>query len=99
MYYRQAGELPRERLSRLDDAIMLLLCALVGARLDYILLRWPYFSQHLSEIPRFWLGGLGWAGAVIGALAAIAIIGLFHRGTSRRLIADAAYYQCYDRWQ
>jgi prolipoprotein diacylglyceryltransferase len=86
--YRQAGLIPRERLSRVDDAIILLLLSLVGARLDFILHRWVYFSLHLSEIPRFWLGGLDWAGAVAGGLAAIGLIGFFHRGYPHSLIAD-----------
>lgn len=87
--YRRASEHPRESLSRVDDAIILLMITLVGARLDFILLRWSYFSLHFSEIPRFWLGGLGWAGAIIGGLMAISLIGFFHRGASRRMIADA----------
>ena len=87
--YQQAGNSPREKLSRVDDAILLLLCSLSGGRLDYILLRWPYFSLHLNEIPQFWLGGLGWPGAVTGGLLAIGLIGLFQWGTSRRIIADS----------
>jgi prolipoprotein diacylglyceryltransferase len=87
--FRQAGESLHERISRLDDAIVLLLVSIGGARLDYCLLRWPYFSQHGIEIPQFWLGGLGWPGAIIGGLLAIGLIGWLHVGTSRRLIADS----------
>jgi phosphatidylglycerol:prolipoprotein diacylglycerol transferase len=87
--YRQAGGTPHERVSRLDDAILLLLLAFAGARLDYTLMRWPYYSQNLNEIPQVWLGGLGWPGAVISSLLAVAIIGFLHRGTSRRRIADS----------
>lgn len=86
---RQAGDISRERLARVDDAIILLMFALAGARLDFTLLRWPYFSQHLSEVPELWLGGLGWPGAVAGGLLAIGLIGLLHHGISRRQIADA----------
>jgi prolipoprotein diacylglyceryltransferase len=87
--FHQVGGSPQERLTRLDDAIVLLLFSLLGARLDYTLIRWSYFSQHLIEIPQFWLGGLGWPGVVIGGLLTISLIRVFHRGVSRRLIADS----------
>jgi prolipoprotein diacylglyceryltransferase len=86
--YRQASDIPRERITRVDDAIVLLMFALAGARLVYTLIRWPYFSQHLTEIPRIWLGGLDWPGSVIGSLLAIGLIGFLHKGSSRRQIAD-----------
>lgn len=86
--YLKAADSPREKLSRVDDAILLLLAALVGARADYVLLRWGYFSLHVDEIFKIWLGGLGWPGAVTGGLLAILLLGWLRRGVSRRLLAD-----------
>ncbi len=41
---------------------------IVGARLYYVLFEWDYYSQHLSEIPQIWNGGLAIYGGLIGAV-------------------------------
>lgn len=43
--------------------------AIVGARIYYVAFRWEYYSQHLSEIPAIWEGGIAIYGALIGAIA------------------------------
>ncbi|MBQ7295686.1 MAG: prolipoprotein diacylglyceryl transferase [Clostridia bacterium] len=42
--------------------------AIVGARLYYVAFKWDYYSQHLSEIPKIWEGGLAIYGGIIGGL-------------------------------
>ncbi len=42
--------------------------AIIGARLYYVAFEWDYFSQHLSEIPKIWHGGLAIYGGIIGGI-------------------------------
>jgi phosphatidylglycerol:prolipoprotein diacylglycerol transferase len=48
-----------------------LLLAVIGARLYHVIHQWGYYSQHLSQIPQIWTGGLGIPGAVVGGVLAI----------------------------
>lgn len=41
---------------------------IVGARLYYVAFEWDYYSDHLSEIPQIWNGGLAIYGGLIGAM-------------------------------
>ncbi len=43
---------------------------IVGARLYFVLLSWPIFRAHPSEIFQIWLGGLSIHGGLIGGLLA-----------------------------
>jgi prolipoprotein diacylglyceryltransferase len=54
-----------------DLGIGILFVSLLGARIGYVLQNYYYFSEHIGEIFQFWLGGLSWAGALIGAFAAL----------------------------
>jgi phosphatidylglycerol:prolipoprotein diacylglycerol transferase len=64
-----AWELPRRKaLAALDAAVWVLIGALIGGRIGFVLFSWPYFESHLVEAPQFWLGGLSGAGALLGAL-------------------------------
>ncbi|MBQ2812541.1 MAG: prolipoprotein diacylglyceryl transferase, partial [Clostridia bacterium] len=47
---------------------------IAGARLYYVIFRWEYYSEHLSEIPQIWNGGLAIYGGIIGALIAAFIV-------------------------
>ncbi len=49
----------------LDGVLVVLPCAIVGARAYYVIFEWGYYSQHLIEIPMIWKGGLGIYGAII----------------------------------
>lgn len=60
-----------ERNTWLTAGLGILLSALTGARLAYCLERFSYYSHRLLEVLAFWLGGLAWQGAVIGALLAL----------------------------
>ena len=46
---------------------------IVGARAYYVAFEWSYYSQHLSEIPAIWNGGIAIYGGIIGALIGAAI--------------------------
>lgn len=46
----------------------LLLGAMLGARIYYVLFNWNYYSQNLQEIFMLWYGGISIHGALIGGL-------------------------------
>lgn len=66
--------LPALEAKRARQGSALLLSALLGARLGYVLLHLSYYRQHGWEALQIWLGGLYWPGAVAGALLALAVI-------------------------
>lgn len=49
-----------------DILPMIVICAILGARLYYVLLDFEYYSKHLIEIFMIWNGGLSIHGALIG---------------------------------
>jgi len=52
--------------------IYVVIATIVGARLGHVLFYdWGYYSQHLSEIPKIWQGGLASHGGTLGILLAI----------------------------
>lgn len=54
--------------------IFLLVGTVVGARLGHVFFyQWDYYSQHLSEIPKIWEGGLASHGGTIGCIIMIYI--------------------------
>jgi phosphatidylglycerol:prolipoprotein diacylglycerol transferase len=71
-----------------DLGFYLILSAIVGARILYVLLRLEYFLDHPLEILQFWKGGLVFSG---GAVLAIAVGWLYLRrqGQSFAAWADA----------
>ncbi len=55
-----------------DLIIWLILGAIPGARLYYVLFQWSYYSLHLDQILAIWRGGIAIHGAIIGgAIAAL----------------------------
>ncbi|MBI3384863.1 prolipoprotein diacylglyceryl transferase [Candidatus Gottesmanbacteria bacterium] len=46
---------------------------IIGARLYHVLDKWEYYSQHLSQIPAVWNGGLGVYGAVGGGIVGLIV--------------------------
>jgi phosphatidylglycerol---prolipoprotein diacylglyceryl transferase len=55
-----------------DLLIWLIVGAIPGARLYYVLFQWSYYSQHPDQILAIWKGGIAIHGALIGGtLAAI----------------------------
>jgi prolipoprotein diacylglyceryl transferase len=69
--------------SWLDSLFMLLVAGtIIGARLGHVVFyEWDYYSQHLTEIPMVWRGGLASHGGVIGVLTAL---WLFSRFVSKK---------------
>ena len=56
----------------------------IGSRLGHVFFyEWDYYSQHLSEIPQVWKGGLASHGGAIGIITALYI---FSRRVSKRSI-------------
>ncbi len=60
----------------LDAGIGIILVSLLSARVGFVLRNLAYFLDHLGQMPQFWLGGLSWSGAVIGAVLSIVAIHL-----------------------
>ncbi len=56
-----------------DLIFFVLISSVIGARLYFVLLSWDYFKEHLSEIPKIWLGGQSIHGGMIGAILATII--------------------------
>jgi phosphatidylglycerol---prolipoprotein diacylglyceryl transferase len=56
-----------------DLAIWLVLAAIPGARLYYVLFKWDYYSTHLNELASIWQGGIAIHGAILGGLLATII--------------------------
>ena len=65
-------------------AIVILISALVGARLWFVALNWDYFSSNPIEIPQIWHGGQSIQGGMLGT-----VIGtfLFYRKQGVDLLA------------
>jgi phosphatidylglycerol:prolipoprotein diacylglycerol transferase len=59
-----------------DLALWVVPAGIIGARLyEVFILQWPYYRQHLIEIPQIWLGGLAIHGGVLlGGLVAAIIV-------------------------
>lgn len=58
----------------IDVLLAALVGGMIGARLGYVWIHWPYFADHLDEVWRFWLGGLAWHGGLIGGASGAAIL-------------------------
>lgn len=65
--------------------IYVIIATIVGARLGHVFFyAWDYYSQHLSEIPKIWEGGLASHGGGIGII--IAVI-LFSRCVAKKPVS------------
>jgi len=70
-----ARRLPPLAVNRsLDEGLIILAAALIGARLDFTLQHATYYRVHVAEAFAFWQGGLGWLGALLSGLIALVII-------------------------
>ena len=55
-----------------DLVFWCMLWGIIGARIFYVFIEWPYFSGNLLEIPMLQKGGLAWQGGFLGgALAGV----------------------------
>ncbi len=88
--YLLAKDAARHGISKETVYDFLFTCVLwgvLGARLFYILLYWPYFADHLLEIPMLQNGGLAWQGGFLGGAVA-GFLFLRRRKLSMRLWLD-----------
>lgn len=60
----------------LDAGLGIIFASLLSARVGFVLRNLAYFLDHPGQMPQFWLGGLSWPGALIGAVLAVIIIHL-----------------------
>ena len=76
----------RDKERFVDSGIILPLLILVGSRLSFVVRNLSYFQEYPLEIPQFWLGGLSWPGAVLGAICGITLIHLIWKEPLGELI-------------
>lgn len=73
------GTMREARLQDVDDDLYLnlvmacIICAILGARMYYVIFEWDFYSQHPSEIIAVWHGGLAIHGGIIGGMIAALI--------------------------
>jgi phosphatidylglycerol---prolipoprotein diacylglyceryl transferase len=68
-----------------DLLIWLIVGAIPGARLYYVLFQWSYYSQHPDQILAIWEGGIAIHGAIIGGILAAILFSRFKRCSFWRL--------------
>jgi phosphatidylglycerol:prolipoprotein diacylglycerol transferase len=56
-----------------DLFFYMILCAVVGARLYYVIFSWDLYRNNIKEVFAFWHGGLAIHGAVMGGVASALI--------------------------
>ncbi|NPV77360.1 MAG: hypothetical protein HPY59_13440 [Anaerolineae bacterium] len=73
--WQTARRAPQDDLLRwIGASWVVLLGALLGARVGFVLFHLGYYQRHLAEILQLWMGGLDWPGALAGGLAALGIV-------------------------
>lgn len=83
----KAENAPEEWLDRIF--IYMVVGAVVGARLGHVFFYdWDYYSQHLTEIPMVWKGGLASHGGAIGIILALWIFSRFESKRSVLWVLD-----------
>ena len=70
--------LPDRALILTDQAILVLVGALIGARTGYVVLYWDYFRVHPGEILQVWQGGMSGLSAIYGFLLALLLVAWLH---------------------
>ena len=58
----------------LTAVIWVLISALFGSRIAYVVINWDYFQEQIIETPQIWMGGLAWPGALAGGLLTILLV-------------------------
>lgn len=53
-----------------DLVFCCMLWGIIAARIFYVFLEWPYYSENLLEIPMLFKGGLAWQGGFLGGTLA-----------------------------
>lgn len=68
LVYREAKLTGQDGNNYIDLALYGVIFAIIGARLYYVMFRWNYYSQNLSEIINIRKGGLAIYGGIIGGV-------------------------------
>ncbi len=76
----------KDREHLVDGGIILALFILIGSRLSFVFRDFSYFQDNPLEIPQFWLGGLSWPGAILGAVGGIVVVHLIWKEPLGELI-------------
>ncbi|WP_336788292.1 prolipoprotein diacylglyceryl transferase [Paenibacillus sp. MMO-177] len=77
-YFLARGTLYQKHIPNM--MIYVVSAAIVSARVWHVFFfQWDYYSEHLSEVPAIWNGGIAIQGALIGGFAAAAIYLRIHR--------------------
>lgn len=63
--------------------------AIISARIYYVIFKWDFYAQNLSEIPKIWHGGIAIHGALIGSVIT-AYVFAHKRNVSFWKLADIA---------
>ncbi len=56
-----------------DALLVVIVAAVVGGRMGFVLWRWDYFQEHLTETWQIWQGGLSYFGALFAAILTLAL--------------------------
>ena len=75
-----------------DLVFWCMLWGIIGARIFYVFIEWPYFSGNLLEIPMLQKGGLAWQGGFLGGALAGAWFARRKKLSLRPLLDLAAPY-------
>ncbi len=70
---------PRGAVNPIDVGLLVLACAMVGARAVFVGSHWTYYSQNITESLWFWQGGLSWFGGAIGMFVGMLIFAVITR--------------------
>ena len=72
------------------DAFLVVIAAgLMGGRVGFIIWRWDYFQENLSETWQIWQGGLSYHAALFAGILALAVWAFLHR---QPLLNYAAFF-------
>jgi phosphatidylglycerol:prolipoprotein diacylglycerol transferase len=82
---RRLGD-PKITDERMQRLIWIVVVSVVGGgRLMDVIVRWDYFSQHLSEIPAIWKGGLVMYGGLLAVFFSVVGFAWYHKLNILRL--------------
>lgn len=62
-----------------DFAYFEIMSGLIGARIYYVILKWDFYSQNISEIVKVWHGGLAIHGGIIGGIIGAYLFAKFNK--------------------
>jgi len=75
-----------------DLVFWCMLGGIIGARIFYVYIEWPYYSENLFDILLIWKGGLAWQGGFLGGVLAGTWFARRHKLSIRPLLDLAAPY-------